>query len=240
MPRAISFSNNIELEQPLPEIGSSDGANGEGPHRRPEELDRLAESVRESTFAVLALDREGRIALANAHLAEMFGYDEGDVLGASFEVLTPQRWRAGDTAALDVDRLVGDVLNSVNLPDNLMIETEVRISRIAGRRAAVASSLQDLLRIAVEDCRYEDGRISLSCDAEAEWCLFSIVDRSPATGNAALRDSPGETACALQRTEAGLAATRQLIEAGGGRLSVEPGGPGRSSTYRLWWPLAGT
>ena len=139
---------------------------------------------------------------------------------------------------IELEPLVLDVLETLNLPDHVLVETDFRISRIHGDRHAIASSLGNVLSNAVRDCVREDGRISIVCDLRRGCCLLTVEDRS--TGPAPhvrsprfVSLSPGD---ALQRSGASVADTRRMVEENGGKLSVEPAGALRGATYRLWWP----
>lgn len=57
---------------------------------------RLA--VEASPAAMLMVDEEGKVALANAETLEMFGYDHEEIIGKPVEVLLPERFRAGHPA----------------------------------------------------------------------------------------------------------------------------------------------
>ena len=139
---------------------------------------------------------------------------------------------------IELEPLVLGVLESLNLPDHILVETDVRVSQIHGDRNAIENSLGNVLSNAVRDCVREDGRISIICDLRRGCCLVTVEDRS--TGPAPhvrsprfLCLSPGDT---LQRSGASVADTRRMVEDNGGKLSVEPAGTLRGATYRLWWP----
>lgn len=44
--------------------------------------------------AVIVVDADGKIVLANAHAEELFGYRRSELLGQTIELLVPQRFRA--------------------------------------------------------------------------------------------------------------------------------------------------
>ncbi len=46
-----------------------------------------------SPDAIIASDKEGRITEVNARVESMFGYQRGDLLGQSIDILVPERFR---------------------------------------------------------------------------------------------------------------------------------------------------
>jgi PAS domain S-box-containing protein len=57
-----------------------------------DDLFRLA--VESAPNAMIMVDREGRIVLANTQTEKLFGYPRGELLGKSMEMLVPERFRA--------------------------------------------------------------------------------------------------------------------------------------------------
>ena len=47
--------------------------------------------------AVIAVDREGSIVHANVHAGQLFGYDQGRLVGLRLETLLPERFRKRHT-----------------------------------------------------------------------------------------------------------------------------------------------
>jgi PAS domain S-box-containing protein len=56
--------------------------------------DRFRAAVESSPTAMVMIDDEGRVALANSRAGEIFGYPEGALVGESLERLIPSRFRA--------------------------------------------------------------------------------------------------------------------------------------------------
>ncbi len=64
-----------------------------------EELRRRELAIQEATSqAILSVDREGRIVMANLMAEKMFGYRREQLLGLNLEVLLPDRFRASHAA----------------------------------------------------------------------------------------------------------------------------------------------
>ena len=66
--------------------------------KRTEEALRQSEQQLRALFefspdAIIASDREGRITQVNARVESFFGYDRGELLGQSVEILVPERFR---------------------------------------------------------------------------------------------------------------------------------------------------
>ena len=58
------------------------------------QADRFKELLEAAPDAILEVDGEGRITLLNAVTERMFGYDRGELLGQSIEILVPENLRA--------------------------------------------------------------------------------------------------------------------------------------------------
>lgn len=58
------------------------------------EEERFRVAVESAPNAMVIINREGRIVLANAQAERMFGYSRPDLLGRSVEILVPHRFRA--------------------------------------------------------------------------------------------------------------------------------------------------
>lgn len=60
--------------------------------------DDLYQILQAMPSAVLMVDQAGRIALANAQAEKLFGYRSDEMIGQSFEMLMPERYRGGHGA----------------------------------------------------------------------------------------------------------------------------------------------
>lgn len=60
---------------------------------RKQQAEKLRMAVDAASTSMVMVDRDGRIVLTNAQACETFGYEPGELLGASVEVLVPQRYR---------------------------------------------------------------------------------------------------------------------------------------------------
>ncbi|MCC6522158.1 MAG: PAS domain S-box protein [Polyangiaceae bacterium] len=72
--------------------GPPEGLGGDGFWSSPEVARALLASASQ---AILAVDAEGRIVVANAKCAETFGYGEGELIGLGVDDLVPEARRAG-------------------------------------------------------------------------------------------------------------------------------------------------
>lgn len=241
MPDATFGRFNNELGAIRPSGGQSRDRSPREWQRSPAqqaELDRIAENIGNSPYAILVVEADGRIALANSALASVFGSRPEEVVGERVEILSGLRHRAIYADEIDVELLIEDVVNAVALPDNILIESVVRVPRLRGIRTAVATSLYDLLGNAVRECTREDSRISIACNEESGHCVFAIAYCCTGRETAGSQNATSPEFPAAQRTGVGLAETRKLIEAHGGGLTVEPAIPPRGPTCRISWPLA--
>ncbi|MEL7728549.1 EAL domain-containing protein [Citromicrobium bathyomarinum] len=124
-----------------------------------------AKVVQETTDAIIAADRAGRIVLLNRAAEELFGHAAEDALGESIEMLMPQRFRHGHQRKVDNAANGGPtrLLNTfVELPiktaDGREIETEVSLAPWgeAGASGGFAAIFRDITdRKALEADRQE-------------------------------------------------------------------------------------
>jgi PAS domain S-box-containing protein len=56
--------------------------------------ERFRIAVESAPCGMVMIDREGRIVLANREVEHLFGYDAGELVGRSLEILVPERFRA--------------------------------------------------------------------------------------------------------------------------------------------------
>jgi PAS domain S-box-containing protein len=61
--------------------------------RRKGEEERYRTAVENAPNAIVTVDREGRIVLANVQVEKLFGYSRDDLLGRSIDILVPERFR---------------------------------------------------------------------------------------------------------------------------------------------------
>ncbi|MGH9559515.1 MAG: sensor histidine kinase [Bryobacteraceae bacterium] len=62
------------------------------------QLERIGSLFEAAPLAMIAISREGRIALVNQRAEELFGYERADLLGQELEILVPERQREAQRA----------------------------------------------------------------------------------------------------------------------------------------------
>src|SRR5262249_30759610 len=72
----------VSREKPMPSLAEA----------RPEDLFQLA--VEAAPHAMVLVDSDGRLVLANAQIEQLFGYSRQELLGQPVEILVPGRFRA--------------------------------------------------------------------------------------------------------------------------------------------------
>jgi PAS domain S-box-containing protein len=142
---------------------------------------------------------------------------------------------------IDLEALLGGLLQRQPLPPGFALELRVAVPPFQAARTALESALGNLIANAVAHHDCAAGRITIVAAEQPEHCEISVIDDGPGipagaeqrifqlfqTLRAADPPSPG----------LGLALTRRIVEAQGGRIDVRsPVTDGRGACFRLWWP----
>lgn len=125
------------------------------PRERTLRLRRLEWFLESVPEPLLVIDAEGRIALSNAHSAELFGYPPGALVGLPVEALVPARLRERhlrDRLAFEGsprDRPMGGSLNIVACRrdgSEFRADIELRPRNVEGERVVIAVVRETSLR----------------------------------------------------------------------------------------------
>jgi len=115
-----------------------------------EDQSRLGELLENAPDAILELDRDGRILLANRTAEQMFGYTRKDLLGQKVEVLVPGAFREGHAAHRGQYKLEACRGNGSHFPVEVSLGsvasgTEFRVTAIV-RDMTERRQMEDRLR----------------------------------------------------------------------------------------------
>ena len=153
--------------------------------------------------------------------------------------------RAGRAATeltpVDLDLLVRGILEIQPLPPGFTIELDLAVEPFLATRTPLETVLRNLLANAVKHHDRPDGRVSVAASVDDSFCRISVSDDGPGVpANARERIFKlFQTLTASERTGAGigLALTKRLVEAHGGRIEViSPLSDDRGACFRFWWP----
>jgi len=153
--------------------------------------------------------------------------------------------RAGRTTTaferVDLEALARAVLERHPLPPGFELELRIAVAPFQAARAPLETVLGNLIANAVAHHDRGAGRVAIVADEQRDLCEISVID-----------DGPGIPAAAAQRIfqlfqtlhgadhaspGVGLALTRRIVEAHGGRIDVlSPLIDGRGACFRVWWP----
>jgi light-regulated signal transduction histidine kinase (bacteriophytochrome) len=129
-------------------------------------------------------------------------------------------------AAVDIDRLVHDVIHSLLPPGNISITVAGTLPMVMTEPTRIQQVFQNLISNAIKYMDKPNGKISISCVAEGKFWKFSVADNGPG-----IRQQHFEKIFQLFQTLAprdriestgvGLALVKKIVEMYGGEIWVE-------------------
>lgn len=142
--------------------------------------------------------------------------------------------------AIDPKALLQEIVEVQNPPPGIVIATDVQAHAFTGARTPLETSLRNLVANAIKHHDRETGRIEIAAIEDERYCVFSVRDDGPGIPEKA-QQRIFKMFQTLSKSEQngsgiGLALTKRLVEAHGGRVTVASRDGVRGATFTIWWP----
>jgi PAS domain S-box-containing protein len=152
--------------------------------------------------------------------------------------------RAGATAAesvaVDPRVLITGVLELQPLPAGFQVEAHIEAQPFVAARTPLESVLRNLIGNAVKHHDRPAGKLIIRVKDVDRYCVFSILDDGPgipvASQSRVFRMFQVLTQGKRGDSGIGLALSKRLVEAHGGRITLESADGVRGTLFSVWWP----
>lgn len=152
--------------------------------------------------------------------------------------------RAGRACAemvtVDPQELIAAILEIEPAPPAFDVAVNIRAAPFKAAKTPLETVLRNLVANAIKHHDQQQGQIAVSVEEEDQYCVFSVADDGPGIPRKAQERvfRMFQTVSTAERAGSGigLALTKRLVEAHGGRIALESRDGERGATFRFWWP----
>ena len=147
---------------------------------------------------------------------------------------------SSNVGSVDLRNLIDDVLQIQPLPPGFDISMQLDSAPFVTNKAPLESVLRNLISNAVKHHDRSCGSIAIHAQDVGHYCALTISDDGPGIPPAfqerVFRMFHTLAAGVTDHSGIGLALSKRLIEAHGGRIELESTEGVRGTTFRVWWP----
>ena len=147
---------------------------------------------------------------------------------------------SGDAATVDLRELIDGVLAVLPRPRGFNVSVRIDSQPFETAKAPLESVLRNLIGNAVKHHDRSSGNIDIRAQDVGRYCELAISDDGPGIPPAhqerVFRMFQTPAAGAHDPSGIGLALSKRLVEAHGGRIALESSAGVRGTTFRVWWP----
>lgn len=145
-----------------------------------------------------------------------------------------------DVTAIEPQALIEEVVQLVAPPEGFEVSLHVEPGTVRTARTPLETVLRNLISNAIKHHDRSSGTITITMVHEDNLCRFEVADDGPG-----IPDSAHERVFKLfqtlssdsgSRSGVGLAVSKRLIEAHGGRIEIHSPVGERGTCFRFWWP----
>jgi PAS domain S-box-containing protein len=147
---------------------------------------------------------------------------------------------SSDAVTVDLRKLIDGVLAILPRPRGFNVSVRIDSQPFETVKAPLESVLRNLIGNAVKHHDRSSGNIDIRAQDVARYCELTISDDGPGIPPAyqerVFRMFQAPAAGAHDHSGIGLALSKRLVEAHGGRIALESSAGVRGTTFRVWWP----
>jgi PAS domain S-box-containing protein len=141
---------------------------------------------------------------------------------------------------IEARELVTDILDVQPVPIGFKVTITSSASSFKAAKTPLETVLRNLIGNAIKHHDCVDGNVDVTVEDDDAYCLFTVTDNGPGIPTEAqervFRMFQTLTASEREGSGMGLALTKRLVEAHGGRVTLESRDGQRGAKFRMWWP----
>ena len=145
-----------------------------------------------------------------------------------------------DAVIVEPAALIEDIVQLMCLPPGIRVTTQIDARPLTAPRTPLEAVLRNLIGNAVKHHDLPSGNITIRVWDEDEFCVFAVIDDGPGVPRASQERifhmfqtlAPAKDA----HSGIGLALSKRLAEAHGGRIKLESADGRRGAAFEVWWP----
>jgi PAS domain S-box-containing protein len=145
-----------------------------------------------------------------------------------------------DAVSVDLRNLIDGVLDILPRPRGFDISVRIESQPFVTSKAPLESVLRNLISNAIKHHDRPSGSIGIRARDAGRYCELTISDDGPgippASQQRVFRMFQTLGAGARDHSGIGLALSKRLVEAHGGRITLESTEGARGTTFHVWWP----
>jgi PAS domain S-box-containing protein len=145
-----------------------------------------------------------------------------------------------EVVSVELRALIDSVLDMLPHPEGFNIVVKVDSRPFMTNKAPLESVLRNLIGNAVKHHDRSYGNIDVHVQDAGRYCELTVTDDGPgippASQERVFRMFQTLAAGAHDHSGIGLALSKRLVEAHGGRIKLESTAGLRGTTFRVWWP----
>jgi PAS domain S-box-containing protein len=147
---------------------------------------------------------------------------------------------SGDAVSVDLHGLINGVLDILPRPRGFHVSVRIDSEPFVTSKAPLESVLRNLISNAIGHHDRSSGHIDIRARDIGRYCELTIADDGPgippASQERVFRMFQALAPGAPEHSGIGLALSKRLVEAHGGRITLESTEGIRGTTFRVWWP----
>jgi PAS domain S-box-containing protein len=145
-----------------------------------------------------------------------------------------------EAVGVDPEVLVAEILETQPVPPDFRIAVHVDAAPFVTSKKPLASALRNLISNAIQHHDLPSGNVDIRVEEVDRYYVFTVSDDGPGIPLVAQERvfRMFRTLAPLGRAGSGvgLALSRRLVEAHGGKITLTSTDDVRGATFRIWWP----